>query len=55
MVIKLEPGSSPEALRKALEQIRQQPKKPVDLRPFVGILPVKENPLDFQKRLRNEW
>jgi hypothetical protein len=55
MVITLEAGSSPEALRKALEAIKKQGRKRADLKPFVGILPVKESPLDFQKRIRKEW
>jgi hypothetical protein len=55
MVIKLEPGSEPQALRNALEKIQKQSKRPLDLKAFVGILPKKENPLDFQKRLRDGW
>jgi hypothetical protein len=54
MKIVVEQGSGSGKLIKAIKKIRNQPDQKIPLRNFVGILPRKEDPMEFQKRLRDE-
>ena len=42
-----------EAVNKKLSRV--QPKKKLDARKYSGILHLKGDPLEMQKKLRNEW
>jgi hypothetical protein len=35
--------------------LQDEPKEPVDLSAYSGILSLTEDPLEFQRRMRNEW
>ena len=54
MKIIVEQGSGSGKLKDALKKIRSKPDRKSDLQSFVGILKAAEDPLNFQKRLRNE-
>ena len=54
MKIIVEQGSGSEKIKEALIKIRKKPGRKVDLASFVGILELKEDPIKFQQRLRDE-
>ena len=54
MKIIVEQGSGSEKIKDALKKIRKKPGRKVNLSSFVGILELKEDPIKFQQRLRDE-
>ena len=55
MVLVLKKGASKkeiEAIRKKLDRL---PAKGVNTKKYCGVLKLKEDPLDIQKKMRNEW
>jgi len=54
MKIIVDQGSGAEKIIKAIKKMQKQPVQKKPLQAFVGILPRKEDPLEFQKRLRSD-
>ena len=54
MKIIVKQGSGSEKIKDALKKIRKKPGRKVNLSSFVGILELKEDPIKFQQRLRDE-
>ena len=55
MVLVLKKGASKkdiEALRKKLER---RPSKGVDTKKYCGVIKLREDPLEIQKKMRDEW
>ncbi len=53
MVVVIERDTSREKLQSLLKKIKV--KKGVDTRKYCGVIKLKENPLQIQKQLRDEW
>lgn len=55
MITVIKKGARKEDIKKMLQKIELIPKKGFDARKFCGILKTEEDPVDTQKRLRDEW
>lgn len=57
MVITLKPGATKKNIKAILRKISQefQPRKGINAYEYVGKISLKEDALDIQKALRNEW
>ncbi|MFT7035361.1 MAG: hypothetical protein ACJA2S_003884 [Cyclobacteriaceae bacterium] len=55
MVTVIKKGDSKANIRKALQKIEEKDVKGFDAKKYCGILKLKEDPLEIQKRMRNEW
>jgi hypothetical protein len=54
MKIIVEQGSGSDKIKDALKRIRSKRGRKLNLQSYVGILKRKEDPIEFQKRLRDE-
>jgi hypothetical protein len=54
-VIKLKRDASEEELKKIQEQVARETKKGFDAYKYCGVIKLTEDPLEFQKRIRDEW
>ena len=56
MVTVLKKGTSKTRIEKILDKIRHnKPAKGIDAYKYCGIIKFPEDPLEFQKRMRDEW
>lgn len=56
MIAILKPGSTQLRISELWEQFNAKKKgKGIEAKKFCGVLKLEEDPLDMQKRLRNEW
>ena len=56
MVIVLKKGTGKSGIGRILEKIkRSKPAKGIDAYKYCGIIKFPDDPLEFQKRMRNEW
>ena len=58
MTVIINKGDSKEHMDKLLKKVTEQPIHPdkkFEAAKFCGVLDLKEDPLEIQKRLRNEW
>lgn len=53
MVIVIEQGTSKEKLERLLKKMKT--KKGVNTKKYCGVIKLKEDPLQIQKQLRDEW
>jgi hypothetical protein len=53
MIIELKKGATKLELAKINKQLKTI--KGVDTKKFCGVIDLKENPLQIQKKMRNEW
>lgn len=53
MVAIIKKGASKEAIRKELERAKRG--KGLNAKKYLGVIKLKEDPVDAQKRMRNEW
>jgi hypothetical protein len=54
MITTIEKGTSGEKIRQALKKRQSKIKSP-DLKKYCGSISLKEDPLEMQKKWRNEW
>ena len=55
MTIIIKQGSGKKEIEKALSQLKPKRKKGFDAKKYAGKVQWNEDPLEFQKKLRNEW
>ena len=56
MVLVLNKGASKEEIEKVNKLLNQlSSKKKLDAKRFCGVIKLKEDPLEIQRRLRDEW
>ncbi len=55
MVLVLKRGAGKKEINAIRKKLGKMPVKGVDTKKYCGVIKLKENPLDIQKRLRNEW
>ena len=55
MVTIIKSGANKQVIAKRLKTLYSAPKKGFNASKFCGILNIKEDPLDIQKRLWDEW
>ena len=54
MVTTIKKGTSPEKIKLALKKRTVKSKRP-DLKKYCGSISLEEDPMEIQKKLRNEW
>ena len=55
MVIVIKKGATRDEIRSLLESQKSEPGKGVDIKKYCGIIQLREDPLNLQKKWRNEW
>lgn len=55
MVTTIKKGASKEEIKSLLESHNKKRKKGIDIKKYCGVLNLKEDPLELQKKWRNEW
>jgi len=55
MVTIIKKGDSKAHIRKALEKIQEPPNKGFNAKKYSGILKLNKDPLEIQRRMRDEW
>lgn len=55
MVTVIKKGMKKKQISLILDRKKKSKKKKLDLEKYCGILKLKEDPLDIQEKLRNEW
>lgn len=56
MVLILKKGASKQEMKEIDQKLEQLPsRKSMQARDFCGVINLKENPLEIQKKLRDEW
>ena len=56
MVLVLKKGASRKEMEQINKQLGQMPsRKKLDAKKYCGVIRLKEDPLDIQRRLRDEW
>ena len=55
MVMIIKHGASQKEIRKALKEMQNRTNKGGDVKKYVGKIKLKENVLELQKKLRDEW
>jgi len=55
MVTVIKRGASKEEIRSLLESHDKKARKGIDVKKYCGVLNLKEDPLELQKKWRNEW
>jgi hypothetical protein len=55
MVTTIKKGASKEEIQSLLESHNKKSKKGIDVKKYCGVIDLKEDPLELQKKWRNEW
>jgi hypothetical protein len=55
MVTTIKKGATKKEIHSLLEAHSQKSKKGTDIKKYCGVLNLKEDPLELQKKWRNEW
>lgn len=55
MVLILKKGAGKKEINAIRKKLGKMPNKGVDTKKYCGVIKLKEDPLEIQKRLRNEW
>jgi hypothetical protein len=55
MVTVIKSGASKESIESSIKKLSNSNKKGFDANKFCGVVKLNEEPLDIQKRLRDEW
>lgn len=55
MVIIIKKGATKDEIRSLLEAQKSEPRKGVEIKKYCGIIQLREDPLNLQKKWRDEW
>ena len=55
MVTVIKSGASKKSIETSIKKLSSSKKKGFDANKFCGVIKLNEEPLDIQKRLRDEW
>jgi hypothetical protein len=55
MVIIIKKGATKDEIRSLLEAQKSETRKGVDIKKYCGIIQLREDPLNLQKKWRDEW
>ena len=55
MVTTIKKGASRKEIKSLLETHSKSKKKGIDVKKYCGVISLKEDPLELQKKWRNEW
>lgn len=55
MVTTIKKGASKEEIKSLIESHNKKSKKGADVKKYSGVISLKEDPLELQRKWRNEW